>query len=96
MNTDEIIYLYTKENYSTHKLAEIYKVGHKKISRILKENNITINKKGGQIQIGNSSEIESSKTKLYISSENSQLVAQCKKTGIILNTLCNKKSSPGN
>jgi len=42
-----IIELYQTEMPSTHKLAEKFKVGHKKISQILKENNIVINKKGG-------------------------------------------------
>lgn len=48
-NINKIINLYTsKEISSTHKLAEMFKVGHKKISKILKENNIPINSKGGQ------------------------------------------------
>lgn len=45
---NEIIRLYqTKEVSSTHKLAEMFKVGHKKISEILKDNNIQINSIGG-------------------------------------------------
>ena len=80
----KIIELYQTELPSTHKLAEKFKVGHKKISQILKENNIQINKKGGQIQIGNSSDIESSKINKYISSESHELVAKCKKTNIII------------
>lgn len=78
-----IIELYQTEIPSTHKLAEKFKVGHKKISQILKENNIMINKKGGQIQDGNSFEIESTKSKIY-SSETQELVAQCKKTNTIV------------
>jgi len=81
----EIIDLYQTKIPSTHKLAEKYKVGHKKISQILKENNIDINKKGGQSKIGNSSEIESSKTNLYIANDNYELVAKCKKTNTIIN-----------
>jgi len=42
-----IIELYQTEIPSTHKLAEKFKVGHKKINQLLKENNIQINKKGG-------------------------------------------------
>jgi len=78
-----IIELYQTEMPSTHKLAEKFKVGHKKISQILKENNIVINKKGGQTKDGNSFEIESTKSKIY-SSETQELVAQCKKTNSII------------
>ena len=79
-----IISLYQTEIPSTHKLGEKFKVGHKKISQILKENNVVINKKGGQSQIGNSSEIESSKTNLYVNSDTYELVAQCKKTNVVI------------
>ena len=79
-----IIELYQTEISSTHKLAKKFKVGHKKISQILKENNIDINKKGGQPQIGNSSEIESTKSNIYISSDTYELVAQCKKTNVVI------------
>ena len=79
-----IIELYQTEISSTHKLAKKFKVGHKKISQILKENNIDINKKGGQPQIGNSSEIESTKSNIYISSDTHELVAQCKKTNVVI------------
>ncbi len=81
---NNIIELYQTEISSTHKLAEKFKVGHKKISQILKENNIEINKKGGQTQMGNSSEIESSKSNIYISSKTHELVAQCKKTNVVI------------
>ena len=80
-----IIELYQSEIPSTHKLGVKFKVGHKKISQILKENNITINKKGGQTQDGNSRSIESTKTKMYVPSETRELVARCKKTNIIIN-----------
>lgn len=82
---DNIIELYQTETPSTHKLAEKFKVGHKKISQILKENNIEINKKGGQTQMGNSSEIGLTKSNLYVTSNNNKLVAQCKKTNTIIN-----------
>jgi hypothetical protein len=39
-----IINLYNNEISSTHKLAEKFKVGHKKIREILLENDIQINK----------------------------------------------------
>ncbi len=79
-----IIQLYVNEGYSTHKLAEQFKVGHKKISQILKDNNVEIKKRGGQIKIGNSSELEKSKINKYIS-EDKELTAKCKQTNIIIN-----------
>lgn len=81
---NNIIELYQTEISSTHKLAEKFKVGHKKISRILKENNIEINKKGGQTKIGNSSHIESTQSNVYLPSDNHELVAQCKKTNVVI------------
>ena len=79
-----IIELYTKEDYGTHKLAELFCVGHKKISEILKNNNIDIKHKGAQVKYGNSSVIEKSKINIY-KPINGKLVAICKKTGIIIN-----------
>jgi hypothetical protein len=81
---EKIKELYINEGYSTHKLAELFKVGHKKISQTLKTNNVEIKKKGGQIKIGNSDEIEKSKVKKYISKDK-ELIAKCKKTNIIIN-----------
>lgn len=77
---NDIIRLYENEIPNTHKLAERFKVGHKKISQILKDNNIQLNSKGGQISIGNSGKIEQSKITRY-ASNNKKLVARCKKTG---------------
>lgn len=79
-----IIELYTNQGYSTHKLAELYKVGHKKISQTLKDNNVEIKKRGGQIMIGNSNDLEKSKVKKY-TSEDKELIAKCKKTSITIN-----------
>ena len=79
-----IIYLYQNQTPSTHKLGEKFKVGHKKISHILKENNIEINKRGGQIKTGDSVKIEKNKNNLYSASGDNELVAQCKKTNIII------------
>ena len=81
---ENIIELYTNQGYSTHKLAELYKVGHKKISQILKDNNIEIKKRGGQIKIGNSNDLEKSKVNKY-TSEDKELIAKCKKTSITIN-----------
>ena len=79
-----IISLYKNEIPSTHKLAEKFKVGHKKISQILKDHNIEINKKGGQIKDNQTLEIESVKTKKY-ETDGYEFVAVCKKTNIIIN-----------
>jgi hypothetical protein len=65
-------------------LAELYKVGHKKISQILKDNNVEIKKRGGQIKIGNSNYLEKSKVNKY-TSEDKELIAKCKKTSVIIN-----------
>ena len=79
----EIIKLYTSEIPSTHKLAAKFKVGHKRISSILKDNNITINKLGGQVVSGNTAEIEKSNVVRYESKdENNKLVAICKSSGV--------------
>ena len=44
----KIISMYQVEMKSTHKLGEYFKVGHKKISQILKNKGILINKKGAR------------------------------------------------
>jgi hypothetical protein len=80
-DVDEIITLYQAKMVSTHSLAELFRVGHKKISQILKDNDIEIKPRGGQKTIGNSTEIEKSKTNLYISVDK-KLVAKCKKTKV--------------
>lgn len=80
---NQIINLYQTTIPSTHKLAEQFKVGHKKISKLLKDNNVKINLKGAQIKFGNSSEIEKSKTVIYsTNNENKKLIAVCKKTNL--------------
>jgi hypothetical protein len=79
----EIIKLYQTEIPSTHKLAKRFKVGHRKISNILKDNNIPINNRGRQKTINNSVEIEKSKVLKYKSKKiNTKLVAVCIKTGV--------------
>jgi hypothetical protein len=47
---DEVISLYTKKKLSVHKIAKLMSVGHKKISTILKENDIPIRNRGGQVK----------------------------------------------
>lgn len=77
----EIIEMYKTEIKSTHKLGVHFKVGHKKITEILKSNGILINKKGGQEKDGNSILIEKTKINRYKSTSlNRKLVAVCKKT----------------
>jgi very-short-patch-repair endonuclease len=78
---DEIVRLYQTDIPSTHKLAEKFKTSHKKISTILKDNNIIINKKGGQLK--NPIDISKIKSVKYISVEK-KLVARCKKTNTII------------
>lgn len=78
-----IILLYNTDIPSTHKLGEKFKVGHKKIRQILLDNNVLLNNKGGQVRIGNSSIIESSKINRY-SNDEYELVAKCKKTNVLI------------
>lgn len=90
----QIINLYQTTMPSTHQLAEKFKVGHRKISEILKTNNITINKKGAQVTHDQTELIQSTKTLEYKSSnENQELVAICKKTGIKFNDVNNKSGA---
>jgi len=79
----KIIELYTSSVPSTHKIAEKFKIGHKKVTSILRKYNIPINSKGAQIKIGNSIEIEKSNVNKYKSeSIDTTLIVKCKKTGI--------------
>ena len=77
-----IISLYQTEIPSTHQLAERFKVGHRKISQILKEANVEIQSRGAKITIGNSSDIESATINRYKADLDKRLVAVCKKTGV--------------
>ena len=81
-NDDEntIIKLYQSENISTHELGKRFSVGHKKITKILNDNLISIKKRGGQVKGGNSVIIEKSKTNKYIGSDGKKFIAVCKKT----------------
>lgn len=81
-NINEIIRLYQTDIPSTHRLAEKFKTSHKKISTILKDNNIIINKKGGQTK--NPIDITKIKSFKY-SSKDKKLIAKCKKTNTIFN-----------
>ena len=79
----DIIKLYQSEIPSTHKLAAKFKVGHKKISRILKEHGVKINSRGAQVKDGDSQLIEKSKISRYINdNDNKKFIAICKKSKI--------------
>jgi hypothetical protein len=82
IDIDEVIKMYQDGGIGTHHIAKHFKVGHKKISSILKENNVTIKSKGGQLK--NNVNLTSIKTKKY-ESENCSYVAICKKTNIKIN-----------
>lgn len=77
----EMINLYKSNVSSTHKLGEIYKIDHKKVSQILKSHGVEINKRGGQNKNIQSKEIGKTKTLKYQSSSgNKIMVARCKQT----------------
>jgi len=87
---ENIIRLYKTDVKSTHKLSEMFGVGHKKISQVLKENNVEINKKGGQEKIGNSDIIEKSKINRYVTDTiGHKLIVVCKKTNKIFDDVNN-------
>lgn len=90
MDINNIIELYSETGLGTHAIAKIYKVGHKKISSILKENNVEIKKKGNQKK----NEIDLTKTKTLVYDSNDfDLIAKCKKTGISFSDVNNKSGS---
>lgn len=80
---NQIINLYQTIIQSTHELAKQFKVGHKKISTILKDNKIPIKLKGAQIKHNKTNLIKSTKTKVYFSVD-TELIAVCKKTGFTI------------
>jgi hypothetical protein len=80
----EIIDLYTNQGMGTHILAKKFNVGHKKISSILKENNVPIKSKGGQIK----NEIDISKTKV-IQYDSNRYGLKCKLTGKVIKDVNN-------
>jgi hypothetical protein len=83
-NEDEasIIKKYTEESIGIEALATKFSVGKLKIKSILIENNIPFKKKGAQVSIGNSFDIEKSRINKYTSSDdNKKLIVKCKSTG---------------
>ena len=82
----DIIQLYTNKIISsTHLLAKNFKTTHKNISHILKENNITINNKGGQQKHNNENVVKLS--------NNKTLLIKCNKTGKTFNDIENKSGA---
>lgn len=83
---DKIISLYeTKEMDSTHKLAKLFGTSHKMITKILRNNEICINSKGGQNQGINSDIITKHRVKKFTPNINKKYVAICKYSGTIIN-----------
>lgn len=89
---NEIIKLYqTKEFNSTHKLSEKFKVTHKTISNILKEHNIQINKRGGQLKYGREVVVQRYQNKNR--KDGKTLIAVCRLTGKKFNDYSNVSGS---
>jgi hypothetical protein len=79
---NSIIKEYQEGVIGIESLASKYKVGKLKVRSILAENNIPIKSKGAQVTVGNSTEIEQSKTHIYKpSADNKELRVICKLTG---------------
>jgi hypothetical protein len=77
----EIIKLYIEKSFSINDLCQKFRIGKLKIKKILLENNIKINKKGGQKK-HNITEID------YTKYKNKSL--KCKKTNKIINDVLNR------
>lgn len=76
---NDIIRMYQSgEISSTHRLAEKFKTSHKKISMILKDNNISINNRGGQLKFDIPQQY--SKLKEKKAKDGQIIIAICKKT----------------
>jgi very-short-patch-repair endonuclease len=79
---NSIIKEYQEGVIGIESLASKYKVGKLKVRSILEGNNIPIKSKGAQVTVGNSSEIEQSKTHIYKpSADDKELRVICKLTG---------------
>lgn len=84
-NKNDIVKLYqTNELRSTHKLAERYKTTHKEISKILKDNNVQITTRGGQVRNTN---------KFVIQKEQLDCLLVCKLTGKEFKDTLNKSGT---
>jgi hypothetical protein len=77
---NEIIHLYTsKEVSSTHKIASQFHVSHQKITKLLKDNGVLINNKGGQLKYGRELVVHRYLKKHR--KDNTSFIAVCKNTG---------------
>jgi len=84
-NKNDIVRLYqNNELRSTHKLAERYKTTHKEISKILKDNNVQITTRGGQVRNTN---------KFVIKKEQLDCLLVCKLTGKEFKDTLNKSGT---
>lgn len=83
----EIIKLYVEEKKPISKICEKFNIGKLKVKKILSENNIPLNKKGGQVK-------HTIKNIDYSIYENKKL--KCKKTSKIINDVLNKSGSVSN
>jgi hypothetical protein len=87
-NIQDIIRLYsTKEIPSTHRLGEKFKVCHKQITKILKDNNVPINKKGMQLKYGRDVVLQRYAERNR--KDGKRVVAVCKLTGKQFNDYSN-------
>lgn len=87
----EIIRLYsTGENDSTHRLGELFKVGHRKIAKILEDNNVEINSRGGQVKEFRKERAPEVKLPIkYFEKEGFEYKAVCNKTNFIFKDYLN-------
>ena len=88
-----IITKYNAGEYSTHKLASIFKTTHKRISAILKENNVVVRKPGARTTHNKTDVITKAKTLKYESDDGLELIAKCKVTGLEYNDANNKSGA---
>lgn len=87
----QIVELYKTTVNSTHKLAELYKISHKRVSSILKQNGVVVNKRGGQLKYGQEMVYKKKLDKQR--KDNLTIVAVCKKTGKEFNDYTNNSGS---
>jgi len=88
--TEEIVKLYTSGDVSsTHRLGELFNLGHKRISDILKSNGVNINSRGRQVK--KIELIDGFKLIEYKNDDlDKDLVVECKLTGVIFKDINNK------
>ena len=80
----EIIKLYVEEKKPINQICKQLKIGKLKVKKILSENNIPLNKKGGQVK----NIVKDIDYSIY-----DNKILKCKKTGKIINDVLNKSGS---